>query len=127
MGLLCYRKGRIQTKTNGGLQVDHAEIGGSGDAPQEILKKFGIFGIFKGGGGGGYRHPKKKTLDTALTNHSLHVKKKMLQNNRSRGPICPNCVANSGSATVLNQGRSWLNQGNRIRFIFSWFHELFPA
>ena len=69
----------------------------------------------------------KKNLDTALTNHSLHVKKKMLQNNRSRGPICPNCVANSGSATMLNQGRSWLNQGNRIRLIFSRFHELFPA
>ena len=60
VGLLCYRQGRIQTKTNGGLQVDHAEIGGSGDAPQEILKKFGIFGIFKGGGGW-LQTPKKKT------------------------------------------------------------------
>ena len=95
--------------------------------PPGNFKKIRHFRDIQGGGGGGYRHPKKKTLDTALTNHSLHVKKKMLQNNRSRGPICPNCVANSGSATVLNQGRSWLNQGNRIRFIFSWFHELFPA
>ena len=43
-------QGRIQTRTNGGLQVDHPVIGGSGGTPPRKLKKLGIFGIFRGGG-----------------------------------------------------------------------------
>ena len=35
-------QGRIQTKTNGGLQVDYPVIGGLGARPQTNFKKLGI-------------------------------------------------------------------------------------